>query len=94
MDYNAIKKSFGGDVMRDEDFKWFLKEYDNLFKKYGHKFLAIKNKTILGVFDNFKKAIDETAKKYQLGTFIVQECDGTPSAYTSSIVTIGVVKGK
>ena len=47
MDYNAIKKSFGGDVMRDEDFKWFLKEYDNLFKKYGHKFLAIKNKTIL-----------------------------------------------
>lgn len=80
--------------MRDEDFEWFLKEYDNLFKKYGHKFFAIKNKTILGIFDNFTKAINETSKYHQLGTFIVQECDGTPLAYTSSIVTVGVVKGK
>ena len=80
--------------MRDEDFKWFLKEYDNLFEKYGHKFLAIKNKVILGVYNEFSEAIRTTAETHELGTFIVQECDGTPSAYTTSIVTVGVVKGR
>lgn len=39
--------------MRDEDFKWFLKEYNNLFKRYGHKFLAIKDKAILGAYNEF-----------------------------------------
>ena len=23
--------------MRDDDFKWFIDNYDSLFKKYGHK---------------------------------------------------------
>ena len=25
------------DTNRKDDFEWFLKEYDNLYKKYGHK---------------------------------------------------------
>ena len=80
--------------MRDEDFKWFLKEYNNLFKRYGHKFLAIKDKAILGAYNEFAEAIHTTAKTYEIGTFIIQECDGTPAAYTSSIVTVGVIKGR
>lgn len=80
--------------MCDEDFKWFLKEYDNLFQKYGHKILAIKNKTIIGVYDEFSEAIRTTAQTHKLGSFIVQECNGTPSAYTTSIVTVGVIKGR
>ena len=80
--------------MRDEDFKWFIKEYNNLFKRYGHKFLVIKDKAILGAYNEFSEAIHTTAQTYDIGTFIIQECDGTPAAYTSSIVTVGVIKGR
>lgn len=27
------------DTNRKDDFEWFLKEYDNLYEKYGHKFI-------------------------------------------------------
>lgn len=77
--------------MRDDDFKWFLENYDVLFKKYGHKYIAIKNKTVLGTYDDIVTAIDTTAKKYELGTFIVQECNGDSSAYTTSITTVGII---
>lgn len=77
--------------MRDDDFKWFIENYDALFQKYGHKYIAIKDKTVLGVYDNIVTAIDTTAEKYELGTFIVQECTGDSSAYTTSITTIGII---
>ena len=77
--------------MRDEDFKWFIENYNDLFKKYGHRYIAIKDKTVLGVYDNVVEAIDTTAEKYELGTFIVQECNGDSSAYTTSITTIGII---
>lgn len=76
---------------RRNDFHWFLENYDNLYKQYGHKFFAIRNKTILGIYDGMREALDETSKQYPLGTFVVQECNGDESAYTASIVTIGIV---
>ena len=36
---------------RKEDFDYFVKHYQELYGKYGHKFIAIKNGKILGVFD-------------------------------------------
>ena len=68
--------------MRKQDFEWFVSNYDELFKKYGHKFLAIKNEQILGSYDDAKEAINETSKTEELGTFIIQECSGDESAYT------------
>ena len=65
------------------DFKWFVENYDVLFEQYGHKFLAIKNKTVLGAYNSMQDAIDNTTE--ELGTFIVQECNGNESAYTNYI---------
>lgn len=79
------------DIDRKNDFHWFLENYDSFYNKYGHKFLVIQNKTILGVYDEIREALDETSKRYPLGTFSVQECNGDESAYTASIVTIGIV---
>lgn len=78
--------------MRDDDFKWFVENYDNLYQKYGHKFIAIKDKQVLGAYDSVIEAIDVTAQKYSVGTFIVQECNGDSSAYTASITTFGIIK--
>ena len=79
------------DKDRKNDFHWFLENYDFLYKQYGHKFIAIRNQTILGIYDDMREALDKTSAKYPLGTFCVQECNGNASAYTASIVTIGIV---
>lgn len=69
-----------------KDFNWFLNNYDALFKQYGHKYLVIKNKKVLGAYDSVRQALDNTHE--ELGTFIVQECNGSNSAYTNNIPSI------
>ena len=71
--------------MQRSDFNWFLNNYADLYSQYGHKFLVIKNKTILGAYDSIRDALDNTNE--ELGTFIVQECTGDPSAYTNFIAS-------
>ena len=70
-----------------DDFNWFVENYDQLYEKYGHKFLAIKNKTVIGVYDDIKSALECTLTTEEHGSFIIQECDGTEDAYTNSIVS-------
>lgn len=70
---------------RKEDFDYFVKHYQELYNEYGHKFIAIKNSKILGVFDTELDAITEVSKEYSIGTFIVQECNGNESGYTNYI---------
>lgn len=70
---------------RKEDFNYFVKHCQELYNKYGHKFISIKNSKILGIFDTEIEAITECIKKYPLGTFIVQECNGNESGYTNYI---------
>ena len=67
--------------MRKQDFNWFLNNYDKLYEKYGHKFLVIKDKQILGSYDSMREAVDNTNEV--VGTYIVQECNGNESAYTT-----------
>ena len=76
-------------IMR-KDFNWFLNNYDDLYKQYGHKFLVIKNKQVLGAYDSVRQALDNTNE--ELGTFIVQECNGNASAYTNYISPIVYVE--
>lgn len=71
--------------MQRADFNWFLNNYDSLYKKYGHKFLVIKDETVLGAYDSIRDALDGTTEP--LGTFIVQECNGDESAYTNFIAS-------
>ena len=75
------------DNNRTNDFHWFLKHYDDLFKEYGHKFLVIQNEKILGTYDDKNIALDTTLKRFPIGTFIVQECNGEESGYTNYITS-------
>jgi fibrillarin-like rRNA methylase len=60
--------------MQDQDFEYFIQNMEEFYRQYGHKFLAIKNRNILGSYDSFNAALDETLKKEAAGTFIIQEC--------------------
>ena len=73
--------------MLREDFDWFVENYDTLHEQYGNGFLAIKNKTVLGVYPSYAEGVKETQKTEELGTFIVQECNGSPLAYNSCIAS-------
>lgn len=74
-----------GELERRNDFQYFINHYQELYNKYGHKFIAIKNKKILGSFNSELDAINEVSKDYPLGSFIVQECNGDESGYTNYI---------
>ncbi|MDR0942114.1 MAG: hypothetical protein LBM19_00660 [Holosporales bacterium] len=58
----------------DDDFIFFKENMESLYKRYGHKFLAIRDKKILGGYDSFEDALQETLKTEKIGTFLVQEC--------------------
>jgi hypothetical protein len=65
------------------DFQYFLENLDRLFSEYGNKYIAIKNKTILGVYDDFVEAITNTAKTESMGSFIVQHCSNNIANHTA-----------
>ena len=74
--YYAVSYKFGGAL------------YDFFYQKYGHKFFAIRHKTILGIYDNFDNALaDNISKGFPVGTFIVQECTGDESGYTVCVTS-------
>lgn len=72
---------------RLDDFNWFVDNYMDLYERYGHKFLAIRDKKVLGAFNTAKDAIDEISKTIPRGNFIVQECNGKETGYTNFIAS-------
>lgn len=77
---------------RKNDFDFFIENYKDLYKQYGHKFLAIKDKNILGAYDSVPDAIKQLSEKYEIGTYIIQECTGDESAYRTTIMRL-IIRG-
>ena len=74
-------------VEQYSDFEWFTRNYKSLFEQYGNCYLAIKGCEVLGNYSSYANAVKETKKDHEIGTFIVQKCDGNESAFTSYNVT-------
>ena len=70
---------------RISDFHYFLQKYDDLFKRYGHCYIAIRFEKILGIFNSMQEAVNTLSDCFDIGAYIVQECNGDESAYTSFI---------
>ena len=73
--------------MRELDFEWYIENCSKLFNMYGASYVAIKNKTVLGVYATYAEGVRETAKTEELGSFIVQLCGADESAYTNYIAS-------
>ncbi len=71
--------------MQEADYQWFLENYSELFNKYGDVYLAIKEKTVLGIYKSYAEGVLATMKKEPLGSFIVQRCGNDESAFTNYI---------
>lgn len=73
---------------RKTDFNFFIENYQEFYQKYGHKFLAIKNKNILGAYNSVLDAINSLTPEYETGSYIIQECTGDDSAYRTTIMRL------
>lgn len=73
---------------QNKDFEWFISNNKKLFKKYGEKFLAIKDQKVIGVYDDYSEGVKQTKSTEKLGTFIIQQCGKDDSVYTNSIASM------
>lgn len=69
----------------EHEFQFYLDNQDKLVSAYDGKILVIKNRNIIGVFDDKLKALTETQKIHKLGTFLIQECSAGKENYTHYI---------
>jgi hypothetical protein len=60
--------------MQEQDYEYFLRNTAEFYKKYGKKYLVIKNMNLLGVYETFDEALTKTLETEDLGTFLIQEC--------------------
>jgi hypothetical protein len=71
--------------MLDKEFQYYLDNQNELLKKYNNRFIVIVGNEVVGDYDSFEQALFQTIeKKYELGTFLIQECTEGEDAYTQT----------
>lgn len=69
------------DADRETDFAYYTEKMPAWYKKYGKCYVAVRNKKMIGHFPTAFDAVEQLAKRYPMGTYIVQKCDADDSAY-------------
>ena len=57
-----------------ENYEFFERNFDELYKKYPEKFLVLKDQAVITAFHDFDSAADYGIKTFGLGNFSVQQC--------------------
>jgi len=57
-----------------ENYDYFERNFDELYKKYPDKYLVIKDQNVDKTFDSFDQAADYGIRAFGLGNFSVQQC--------------------
>jgi hypothetical protein len=68
----------------EKEFNYYIKNQEELVKKYKGKFIVIKKDKVLGAYKSEIEAVEETSKIEELGTFLVQKCEPGENNYTQS----------
>lgn len=71
-------------AMLEKEFKYYLDHQAELVKKYNGRFLVIKDEGVVGDFATMEEAYFDSVQKYELGTFLIQECTEGDKAYTQT----------
>lgn len=70
--------------MLDKEFAYFKDHQKELYRQYPGKFLVIIGEEVKGAYDSIGEAYNEASEKYELGTFLIQECLEGKEAYTQT----------
>jgi len=65
-------------------FDYYLSHQDEIVSKYNGKFVVIYGHNVIGVVDEELKAIQETQKRHQAGTFLVQFVSSEDIVYSAA----------
>lgn len=68
----------------EKEFNYYIKHQEELVKKYDGKYIVIKDLNVIGAYDSELEAVQKTAEKYELGTFLVQKCEPGSESYTQT----------
>jgi hypothetical protein len=64
--------------------EYFKSHQDELVKKYEGKFIVIKDQEMQGVYDTEMEAYTDAKEKFELGTFLIQQCLPGQESYTQT----------
>jgi len=73
--------------MLEKEFDYYLKNQNELLKKYNNRFVVVIGNNVVDSYTTLEQALEQTAKKYELGTFLIQECTEGDRAYTQTFHT-------
>jgi hypothetical protein len=70
--------------MLDKEFQYYLDNQSELVKKYNGCFIVIIGDEVVGNYDSYEPALFASMGKYELDTFLIQECTEGEGAYTQT----------
>jgi len=70
--------------MLEKEFEYYIKNQEELVKKYEGKYLIIVGKNVVDVCNSDEEAYFKAIKKYEKGTFLIQFCEAGDSSYTQT----------
>ena len=71
-------------ILLKEEFQYYLDHQQEFVEKHNGKVLVIKDSKLKGIFDNVSDAYADAAKKFELGTFLIQKCTPGDQEYTQT----------
>ncbi len=74
----------GKDQNLKNEFNYFLKNQEELVKKYNGKYIVIKEEKVIGDYETEADAYIETSKMHKVGTFLIQYCVPGEDSYTQT----------
>jgi hypothetical protein len=66
------------------EFEYYLANQAALVERYNGKYIVIKDRRVLGAYDDQVSAIAQTQKTHELGTFLVQRVAPGVDAHTQT----------
>jgi hypothetical protein len=67
-----------------KEFEYFKQHQKELVEKYEGKFLVIKDEQVQGAYGSETEAYVNAKKKFELGTFLIQQCLPGQESYTQA----------
>lgn len=77
--------------MIDVNYKYFKDHFDELYPKYSEKYIVIKNEQVIGSYNSFDDAFNETTKTEAVGSFLIQYCTMNKDKYINHFYSSNVV---
>jgi len=73
--------------MLDKELQYYIENQAELVQNDQGKLLVVKNQAVIGIYNAEIEAYSETVKEYELGTFLIQECQPGDENYTQTFRT-------